>query len=46
MWFTDGSIEIIKIDTKLIVITSNVVDALLYTKDIGPVTFFDQNYKS
>lgn len=34
-----GSIKIVKVDTKSFIITSNAVDALLYTKDMHIITF-------
>lgn len=36
----DDFAKIVKANAKHFMVTSNMVDALLYTEDIGPITFF------
>lgn len=45
MWHRDGLVKVIQVDAKPFVVTSNATDALLYTEDMGPITFFDQDDK-
>lgn len=43
MWHLDGLMEVVKVDAKLFVVTSNVINVLLYIEDMGLVTFFGHN---
>lgn len=45
MWYGNCLAEVVKIDAKPFVLTSNATNALLYMEDMGPITFFDHNNK-
>lgn len=40
IWQNDKPVEIINVDAKIFIVTSNAIDTLLYIKDIDLVTFF------
>lgn len=42
----DGSVEVAKANDMFFIVTSNIVDTLLYIENMGPVTFFGYNNKS
>lgn len=43
IWHNDDSAEVVKEDAKPFIVTSNMVDALLYTEYMGPMTFYNRD---